>query len=57
MSKRNGYDHTCLPCGKKAYESRRDAKKRHKNLYPGEDMDEYPCPEQPDYWHFGHSRR
>lgn len=43
-----GHDLTCPACGKKAYKTKRLAKKRAAQIYPGVTMRTYPCG---DLWH------
>lgn len=41
----------CPECGKERYETKRMAKTKARQLYPGEHLAAYTCG---DYWHIGH---
>lgn len=45
----------CMPCDRAAYTSRKAARRAARTTLPGEaNVSAYPCPSQPDLWHFGH---
>ena len=48
--------HTCEACGKRAYATRKHARKAAHVLYPGDAMSPYPCREGGTCWHLGHLR-
>lgn len=48
----------CPACGKRAYPSKRDAKRANRRLYPNDRMNAYRCPHESPWdavrWHLGH---
>lgn len=49
------YWHTCPACGKRAWPSRRAARRAARGRYA--DLTAYPCPHRPGWWHLGHLPR
>jgi hypothetical protein len=48
---------TCTRCGKRAYVSRKDARRAARINHPGDQgLAAYQCPQLPDYWHYGHAQ-
>ena len=47
--------HTCPACGKRAWPSRRAARRAARG--PLTDLNAYPCPHRPGWWHLGHLPR
>lgn len=44
-------------CGKRIHRSRQAARREARRIHPGERLDTYHCPMQPDstpVWHYGH---
>lgn len=44
----------CRTCRKRAYGSRKQARRAARITHPGEHLRAYRCPHRPRFWHIGH---
>lgn len=47
----------CRTCGKRAYSSRKQARRAARIAHPGDHLRAYQCPHHPGFWHIGHLHR